>query len=329
MIVALSGISNQPVTMAQVLKVVDPYLAALCIERGAHFGLALEVELQDIFVSLLNHSNLHIRLAAAKALGQISWRSPDSQTEIAYRIALFDWVGCTKMGANAIPPLIAATTDADDAVREGALWAIQEIEDNLDSSMLTTLIGANYGDRDPDDLVRWVMKHREGVWEGKFARSIKAIRVDNDLSESTDPDQLLEELSNPVESIRRAALIRLGELRLVEAVPAIITMLGDGSVLVSIASIWTLGEIGDARAVLALIAKLQSPICSVRWFAASALGKIADSAAVAALIEKLHDLERPDISTSRVCDVAAVSLENIGTQEAVLALQAWKRSDFP
>lgn len=93
---------------------------------------------------------------------------------------------------------------------------------------------------------------------------------------------------------------------------------------------WALWQIPDERAVNVLIPILDDPYKYARGSAAGALGRIGHKAeaAVLPLIKLLADKEPvSSMYGSRICEVAAVALEMIGSDEAIAAVENWKRSE--
>ncbi|WP_414755847.1 NACHT domain-containing protein [Anabaena sp. CCY 9910] len=90
---------------------------------------------------------------------------------------------------------------------------------------------------------------------------------------------------------------------------------------------WALWQIPDERAVTTLIPVLNDPYKYARGSAAAALGRIGNEDAVLPLIKLLADKE-PVVSMygDRICDIAAVSLEMIGSPQAIAAVESWKHS---
>lgn len=82
--------------------------------------------------------------------------------------------------------------------------------------------------------------------------------------------------------------------------------------------------IGEA-AVPALLSALDDPDGNVRRGAAWSLGQIGDPRAVPFLISSLSDVDGGLMGIgSRICDVAAESLLQIGTPDAIMAVEAWQ-----
>jgi HEAT repeat protein len=94
-----------------------------------------------------------------------------------------------------------------------------------------------------------------------------------------------------------------------------------------------LGVIGGLEAVPALLKVLEDKRPwdeHVRLCAVEALGKLGAMSAVSALATCLSDTTMPwDLfSSHRICDIAAVSLQKIGTPEALEALAGWRRTNL-
>lgn len=335
-IIALSGITANKDAFLDELISKDPFLAAMCVESGVKLSLWAQDKLEETLISELSHSNVNKRLAAAKALEQINWQPQDFQTEVLYRIASCDWIGCVELGADAIPFLITTTKDADEGVRQGALWAIEIIEDALDAVELWTLkdmwiVGETYEFRDIDDLVRWVAKQKEGVWAKGFSRAIPSYRenelIEEDLELDNGVEKLINDLYHADKNVRLRSILYLGKLSKTEAVSHLLRILNvETSDNIILATIWALGEIGVIEAVPDLTERLAHENCNIRWFSANSLGKIRDTSAIPGLIKCLEDNEKPLQADRRVSEVAAEALEKIGTPEAIIAVENWRRS---
>jgi HEAT repeat protein len=112
------------------------------------------------------------------------------------------------------------------------------------------------------------------------------------------------------------ALGNLGDLRAVE--PLIDALFEDGWIsYYAIAG--ALGDLGDIRAVEPLIDLLKDDDPITRFCAASSLGKLGDVRAVEPLITALSDTDK-----QVVVDVIN-ALRNIGTPEALAAVEQWQR----
>jgi HEAT repeat protein len=127
--------------------------------------------------------------------------------------------------------------------------------------------------------------------------------------------------------VRRAAARALWQIG-TPAVKGLVEALHDPTVDVRSSAAEALGAIGDASAVSGLIQAMQDIDTAVRCSAAEALGWIRDAEAVPALIERLADVDKPRWEDDSVADLAAQSLERIGTQEALSAVRKWRREQL-
>lgn len=77
-------------------------------------------------------------------------------------------------------------------------------------------------------------------------------------------------------------------------------------------------------AVPALLARLDDSSDFTQWAAIVALGRLGDTQAVPYLIDKLGDQRYIEAEQSRICDIAAEALLNIGSEDARQAVQRWR-----
>ena len=125
-------------------------------------------------------------------------------------------------------------------------------------------------------------------WEGEWPLTDESRDVRMAVCQVlTDVGRLLGALSDEDEMVRRAAALRLGELRAAEAVEALLVELARGSW----AAARALGEIGDERALEPLIEALSGPVDRV---AAEALGRLGDPRAAPALRAYLAVWREPE-----------------------------------
>jgi succinoglycan biosynthesis transport protein ExoP len=113
--------------------------------------------------------------------------------------------------------------------------------------------------------------------------------------------------------IKRAAIYKLGQLKVKEAVPEMISLLNKDSEEIAPFIIEALGKIGDKAAVSPLISMLGRDNVLIREKAIEALGKIGDKRAVPALIPIL---EQKDNRTESEVFTAIWALGNIGDKSA-------------
>jgi hypothetical protein len=119
--------------------------------------------------------------------------------------------------------------------------------------------------------------------------------------------------------IKRAAIYKLGQLEVKEAVPELISLLNKDSSEITPFIIEALGKIGDNAAVKPLIAMLENDNSLIREKTIEALGKIGDKKAVPALTSVL---EQKDNRTESEVFTAIWALGNIGDKSAEPALNS-------
>ncbi|RMF77316.1 MAG: TIR domain-containing protein [Chloroflexi bacterium] len=135
---------------------------------------------------------------------------------------------------------------------------------------------------------------------------------------------LLEALQHDDRTIRRRSARAFRRINTPVAVSGLMGALDDTAAKVRESAAYALGEIGDASAVPMLVEVLRNDrSVAVRIAAAEALGKIGHADAVPELIEHLTDDERLS-DTMPVSEYAAMSLEQIGTPDALAALEQWR-----
>ncbi|NJL54559.1 NACHT domain-containing protein [bacterium] len=202
----------------------------------------------------------------------------------------------------AIDPLIHALEDADKRVRSRAATALGEIGDaRAVAPLIHALSDANW------NVQREVAEALAKIGERAVAFLIHA-------------------LGDVEWKVRSGVAEQLGKLGHAQGVDPLIHTLSDADWRVRRSAAAALGEIGDAQAVEPLIHALmdESDSDRVRSCAAEALGKISDARAVEPLKRLLDDTVRSYFGgRRRVCDFAAIALEQIGTPEAKAALENW------
>ncbi|MFS1513363.1 conserved virulence factor C family protein [Chengkuizengella sp. SCS-71B] len=102
---------------------------------------------------------------------------------------------------------------------------------------------------------------------------------------------ILKTLKDPKASIRRLAVVYLGEIQNTEVLPLLVEALKDTSVSVRRTAGDTISDIGDPQAVEPMIQALKDVNKLVRWRAARFLYEVGDETALAALKEAESDPE--------------------------------------
>ena len=126
-------------------------------------------------------------------------------------------------------------------------------------------------------------------------------------------EQYLRDLKSPNVVIKMEAIYRVGELRIKEAVPDLISLLNEDSGQINAEIIEALGKIGDSAAVEPLIAKLNENNPLILEKTIEALGKIGDKRAVPALASIL---EQKDSRSEGEVLTGIWALGNIGNRFA-------------
>ncbi len=134
---------------------------------------------------------------------------------------------------------------------------------------------------------------------------------------------LLNALSDEDNQVRIAAVRILRLFPDDAAIQGLLRALGDSDYLVCDAAGEELHKLGT-RAVPGLIEVLQSSNLNLRGAALEILATVADESAVPALAECLKDTGKPWLEDQRICDLAAATLQRIGTPEAIQALRDWQ-----
>lgn len=138
-------------------------------------------------------------------------------------------------------------------------------------------------------------------------------------------DAMMHALSGDSQNVyenARDEIVRRGNT----AIPRLIEYLDDDNVFRRGNAALLLGQIGNPIVVPDLIFALHDPKPEVRGSAARALGMIGDEGAVESLQQRLYDKGKSNPYTlllERVCDIAAKSLQQIGTPKAIQAVEEW------
>jgi HEAT repeat protein len=194
-----------------------------------------------------------------------------------------------------------------------------------------------------DAYVRWVIAEALGlIAHPEAARTLEVLLNDTDwtvrstavhaLAEVGDPESLplvLQLLKDRREDVRANVAEEVVRFNCPQAVPALIETLNDESLFVKQQVIRSLGRLGDARAVPALVELLQAPHTDVyqRALILEALGKIGSDEAVEAVGQLLSSTEKPNLKHGLTLgEIAAETLEQIGSPAALRLLAAWSKS---
>ena len=100
---------------------------------------------------------------------------------------------------------------------------------------------------------------------------------------------LVSTLADPAVELRYTAALALGELKAVEALEPLLTLLDDAEPLARQGAVVALGALGQADAGSALLARIDDPSADVRFQLPAALTQVATDDARAALLALLED----------------------------------------
>ncbi len=338
-IIALCGIVEDADEVVRQVAAVNPYLALDCIASGVQISDDTRDESVTRMLEILGDESSAGRVAAVEALGAVgdaaAWpvlldalRDKNWYVRVAAAEALrkasiptvaglfealseWDWDvraaaarALKQIGDTAVPGLLEALRSKEWSVRRGAAEALREIGDPAAVPGLVDSL------RDEDSLVRRAAAEALG-----WIRDTAAV------------PGLLRVLRDEDWRVRRAAARALWQIG-TPAVKGLVDALHDPTTDVRSSAAEALGAIGDSSAVPGLVEALRDVDALVRCSAAEALGWLRDATAVPALIERLEDADRPRWEDERVCDVAAQSLERIGTPEALSTIRKWRREQL-
>lgn len=237
-----------------------------------------------------------------------------------------------------VGPLQAALSDSDSTVRANAAAGM----------------GHNRVQAAADDLIA-LLRDEEDIVRERAATALAQIGA----GQAIEP--LLDALEDSGTWARNRIIYVLGASGDARAVEPLITLLDDSEASTQGVAAWALGAIGDERALDPLLGLLRDPVASVRGNAAWALGELGDGTAIARLLPLLEDAapevrgktawalgtlgeltgetevvaplvallddyaEIPNDSAHLyVSQYAAEALTQVGTEEALTAVEVWK-----
>lgn len=151
-----------------------------------------------------------------------------------------------------------------------------------------------------------------------------AIRAIALLGDKEDADFIIPFIQDKQTMVREAAIQTLGTLGNPKAVLALLPILARKEEDACLYAIEALGKIGDVSAYNTLVHLLETGDEKLRWVCAEALGNLKDSRAIPHLQTCLSDERGPLWEEKRICDVAFIALETIGTSEALAIAKQWK-----
>jgi HEAT repeat protein len=210
--------------------------------------------------------------------------------------------------------LTDALQNADFEVRAGAAYEMSRLDE---ASSIDALVQTMRTDPHPE-----VQYQAMGTLHDQY----------EELSGLVDIEAFEQFLGHDEDRFRSLATTILGNLGDKNAVPSLISMLDDGADDIRMHAIEALGKLMSADAVPNILQHLQSStVPHVRAAAIVTLGVLKAESAVPDLIRCLNDesMSRHYVyySYERMCDLACVALEKIGTHEALEATNKWKKGE--
>lgn len=127
-------------------------------------------------------------------------------------------------------------------------------------------------------------------------------------------------------NVREVVAEAIGVLGGPDSVDTLIKLAEDDERFVRFSAIEALRKVGNEKAHAPLVQALRDEHVTVRRAAVEAVRALQIQSAVPTLIELLQDTQGLDWEDDRICDLAAVALEQIGTSEAKAAASEWRRS---
>lgn len=211
-----------------------------------------------------------------------------------------------KSNQQILDQLTTALLDKEEFVRWTAVEALAWVGDASSLSSLLQML------KDPKMTVR-----------------VAAIRALSEIGDGAAVVGLTQSLGDEESMVREVAAEVLGKFGDKQAVPGLMQSLSDADGFVKRAAIEALGEIGSTDCVPRLLDILHGDDPQLRWAVIEALGKIGDEQSVPELVKYLNDTYSPPLADEydeqqRLCDVVVVSLEQIGTADAINAVANWR-----
>lgn len=278
----------------------DPTTRARAVDTLGRLG---DPRVVQTLIMLLSDKVREVRVQAAEALGRL-------------------------VDPQAVEPLMVALHDRVWEVRASAAYALGRIGDSRAVEALCAVLN------DPAEGVRVNAARALGQLGGSRAVDALCLALRDDhrkvraraalaLGKSGDPravEPLGTALRDMEADVRACAAEALGEINDEQVIALLIAALKDKDKSVRARAVEALAKWQDNRTVEPFMAALSDNEWWVRARAAEALGKLKDLRAVKPLIAALADEER------WVRSRAARALEQIGTPEALAAVEIWRKA---
>jgi HEAT repeat protein len=337
----LAGVAANADSVVLNIAEVDPYLALACAVSGVEISdLTFDRVVNQLLTRLKTEGDLRVpvakimlptepekaalilmeamrdggwsvRLSAAAALTTITL-----PTKTALASALHDLQDSTRettsaalrqFGKSALSTLLQLLRSSDAKDRRGAAWALGELKESAGVPLLLEAL------QDADNEV-----------------ALDAATALGRIKDAASIPMLMEALEHTNYNVGRAAARALGWLGKA-ARETLLQALGDptSSTRKQMRVIQALAHIADPTVAAALLNATRHSHADVRGAAVESLKFHKSAAAVKRLIECLHDDAKPRWSHNRISDTAAIILEYIGTEEALRAVESWRKGELP
>lgn len=267
----------------------------------------------ETLIHYLGSDNLQERQQAAIELGRIQGAeviepllAALNDIDSTVRANVASGLGLNQV-ADAVEPLISLLGDDEDIVRERAATALAQIGD---SRSIPALIDAI------DDSGTWARNRIIYVLGASKA------------AESVEP--LIVQLDNADISTQGVAAWALGAIGDLRALPPLMELLNSSSASVRGNVAYAIGELAQEESISRLMTLLEDESAEVRGKTAWALGNLSESTGNTEMIQSLIALLgdyaeiKNESAHTFVCQYAAESLSQIGTDEATIAIEAWR-----
>jgi HEAT repeat protein len=257
-----------------------------------------------LILPYLTDQSISIRRATAQALQELAWQPQTQEQEGAYAVAREAWWECIQIGEPAIPALINILDDR--LLWYGFAYGMLDLPELI--GVLDVLEGI--GEPAVEPLIACLTDESPTVRLG----AIRALMKIKDVRAVPALSAMLDDEDND-NDIRSTAALTLGIIGDPVAIPTLQAHLKDKSVETRLGVTCALALLGDNRASNKLIGYLRDKDAHNRSLAAMGLGRSGNTRAVRPLIACLWDMDRD------TQDAAKVALQNIGTPEALAAIQ--------
>lgn len=292
-------------------------------------------DVKGLIKALSHRNDIEVREQAAEALGNIG----DTAAIQPLASALADGTGVRKRAIvslgniddpRAARHLVRILTKNCSRDRNEVIKAIVKLENTAVEPLIealgeeseylrisAALLGKIGNKKAVEPLIDTMYKTKD-----HFARTEAAKALGN-IGDARAVEPLIRALGDEWRGMRCSAARALGNIGDNRAVEPLTERLGDADPEVRSSAAWVLGTFGDPRAVKPLIKALGDKCEDVRKNVAVALGRTRGDEAVMPLVKALGD-EDLDVR-----EIALESLRNIGTSEALRAVEEFEEKQRP